>query len=61
MNHFGYACMEWKGRRERVYQNAITAYSQGGRSKISNLWVRNSHQKRVIRKLAKLLKPSYLN
>ena len=46
--------MEWKGRRERIYQNAITAYSQGGRSEISNFRVRNSHYKRVIWKLAKL-------
>ena len=58
-NHFVYACMKWKGLRETIYQNAITAYSQGMRSKILNFWVRNSHQKRVIRKLAKLLKPSY--
>ena len=26
-----------------------------------NFWVRNSHQERVIKKLAKYLKPLYLN
>ena len=60
-NNFVCAFMEWKGRRECIYQNAITAYLQGGRSKILNFWVGNSNQKRVIRKLAKLLETSYLS
>ena len=38
------------------------AYSQGGRSKNSTFCIRYSpNQKRVLKKLAKLLKPSYLN
>ena len=36
MNHFVYVCMEGKGRREGINQNAILAYSQGGRLKFSN-------------------------
>ena len=60
MNHFVYACMEWKGRREGIYQNAITAYSQERRSKF-RIFGYVIVTKRVTRKLAKLLKPSHLN
>ena len=56
-------CMHGEGETEGGYvPNCTATYSQGGTSKISTFCVRNSPQpKKVIKKLAKLLKPSYLN
>ena len=58
MNHFAYACMG----RESIYQNARLRINREGRQKFRLFaYVIVPNQKRVIKKLAKLLKPSYLN
>ena len=58
MNHFAYACMGRKG----MYQNARLRVNREG-CQIFRLFAYAlfPNQKRVTKKLAKLLKPSYLN
>ena len=58
INHFVYTCTG----REGMYQNARLRINREGRPKFRLFaYVIVPNQKRVIKKLAKLLKPSYLN
>ena len=51
-----------EGRREGMYQNArLCTHREGGQKFRLFVYLIVPNQKRVIKKLAKLLKPSYLS